>query len=387
MKAIQWMGAAGALLLGGGFAVASAQGTPQRTTQAKAHASAQSSTQTDSRWYPWLGCWAADSASSGAALECIAPASTGSSADAISMADGKIVERDRLDPSGRPHAIRVDGCNGTETAHWSADGRRFFLNSTYSCGSGITGSSARLFSLLPTGEWLDVTDVQSGNGSIVNVVRRHPVPVPASAPRAISAALEGRRLAYMTARANAASPITVDEVIEAVHATSAPAVSSWLAATRQHFNLDSRQLTTLTQANVPPSVLRAMLGADAQASQNVYGSTASDEYLNTPVYSPGGVGTSLPVYGVSPIMECPALTCYTGVYGGAGYPMGYGLYDTYPTYVPYPVYTAPLIVHRGGHERFGRPNRPIHPVAPPPSRSPVGVEPPPSRTPVVRRPH
>src|SRR5471032_2604737 len=63
---------------------------------------------TDSRWTPWLGCWQPDTAratvSSGPTLTCVVPVAGSAAVEALSVTDGKIAARRRLDANDRPHA-------------------------------------------------------------------------------------------------------------------------------------------------------------------------------------------------------------------------------------------------------------------------------------------
>src|ERR1041384_4221295 len=100
----------------------------------------QAGAETDGRWYPWLGCWAPDT--SGAAARgargttCLVPSKGSRGVDALTILRGKITHRNRLDANGRAHAIDGQGCKGTETANWSAGGRRLYLHSDYTCAGG-----------------------------------------------------------------------------------------------------------------------------------------------------------------------------------------------------------------------------------------------------------
>ena len=104
--------------------------------------SAQTSSTLDARWQPWLGCWKAAaphnaaisfsrSADPGPPLVCVIPSSAASArsgVQVVTIADGKIVARDTIDADGRSTSRSKDGCTGTESANWSANGHRLYVS-------------------------------------------------------------------------------------------------------------------------------------------------------------------------------------------------------------------------------------------------------------------
>jgi hypothetical protein len=329
--------------------------------------SAPKSVHTDPRWQAWLGCWQADTSGGeqrkvSSAVTCVVPIAGSASVEALTILHGKIIVRDRLDANGRQHPLDGQGCDGVETASWSPSGRRVYLHADYTCGSS-KGTSTTIFALSSTGEWLRVDNIQSGGGSLLSVERRHEVGVPAEVPQESARAIARQQLAITTARAAAAAPITADEVIDAVHNLDAVVVRSWVVASDQRFDLDQRQVAALVQADLPPSVLQAVMGYSGGAAPEP--SRASDVYLNTPGYNAAQVQTSSYPQ-MSTMYACPPNGCYApGSYSAYN---GYG----YSPYYPYPlVYGVPIIVRHGvTREPFRQPVRPHEPAPPP--RRPVG---------------
>src|SRR5205085_6655307 len=108
--------------------------------------------------------------------------------------------------------------------------------------------------------------------------------MPSGVPAEIATAIGGRQLAITTARAAAAAPATVDDVLEALRYVDAGAVRDWLAESGQRFSLNGDQVADLTRADVPQSVLQAMMGWSPQ--RQVAGAVdssrvASDVYLSS----------------------------------------------------------------------------------------------------------
>src|SRR3954465_12095259 len=93
-------------------------------------------TQTDPRWYPWLGCWAGESSTGRApraAVSCIVPLGGTSGVEALTLVSGKVVARSRIEATGRTQTVDNQGCAGTQIASWSPGGRRIYLRADYTC--------------------------------------------------------------------------------------------------------------------------------------------------------------------------------------------------------------------------------------------------------------
>lgn len=301
---------------------------------------AQSARNTDPRLYPFLGCWRSDNSARASTrsgpLTCVVPVSGSSDVELLSVTDGRIVTRRRIDASARIHPIDVQGCSGQERTSWSSLLRRVYVRSEYVCSpSGITGGSTTLFSFLPTGEWLEVESVRSGSGMIVRAERRQDAGVPNDLPREIAGRIGAQRLAVMTARAEAAAPIRNPDIVEALRATDTAVVRRWLVETAQHFQLTGTEVAALIRDEVPASVLQAMMSTPPKYQLGVGvddNGRSTEEYLNTPGWMPLSVVIkNAYTYGY------PYSSWY---YGRCCYPYRYAypVYRSYTYYVPAPAY-------------------------------------------------
>lgn len=343
---------------------------------------AQQSVRTDPRWYPWLGCWQSDTSAASHSIPshtetCVVPVAGSSAVDALTILRGRVIVRDRLDASGRTHAISDQGCDGFETVNWSSNERRVYLRSNYTCVGGTKGTSTTLFALSTTGDWVHVTDVRSGGGSIVTVDRRRDVGVGTQVPQTFARAIGRLQLAVTTARAAAAVPVTADDIIDALHRVDAAVVRSWLIGSDQQFNLDQHQLLALARAGAPPSVMQAVMSTPARYRDSLatVSNRNADAYLNTRVYSTSQTaqGAAATYPRMTTMYVCPPNGCYApNPYPAYNPPNAY----PYPSYgyEPYPYgYSAPFIVRRGeGREPF-RGREEHH--EPPPRGGLIGVRP------------
>ena len=368
---------------------------------------AQEARATQASFFPFIGCWRADSvAAGGETLSCVVPTQSSADIELVRLVEGRIADRQRIDVSGRPTSVDEQGCRGQQQASWSSLPRRIYLHSAFVCApNGMAGGQITLLSILPSGERLDVESIRSGAGSITRVERLRDAGIPASVPREIAARLGKQRLAVMTARAEAASPLQTGDVIEALHHTDSSVVRAWLVATAQHFQLSGDQVAALVRAELPAPILQAMLGAAPAYQLGVsvdQGGHSTDAYLNSPGTPAGGV-TQMTVAG-----QQPAYPVYENAnsYDSCCAPM----YSSYNDYAPviagtgfYPgLYSAPYVSyyspyafrrypsHYAPLDRGFGPNRPA--TTPVYRSNPVGVRAgqggstPPRQVPSRRRP-
>src|SRR4051794_17823076 len=96
---------------------------------ARAQSASPAQPSTDSRWTPWLGCWQQEAATppddrAGSRVTCNVPVSgTAAAIQSLSIVNGRIASRRRIDAGGRPHAIDQAGCSGTEMGKFGVVGR------------------------------------------------------------------------------------------------------------------------------------------------------------------------------------------------------------------------------------------------------------------------
>jgi hypothetical protein len=178
------------------------------------------------------------------------------------------------------------------------------------------------------GEWLRVDEVRSGSGSMVSVDRRRAVSIPAALSADAARAIEGQRLLVNTARAGASAPITPDEVIDATRNVGPAVVTTWITASRQQFALDGQQMATLARADLPQSVLQAMMHwTTDNASQYPLNANANASAGTSSDVSSMQAGRGIYEEQPSTVYGCPTTNCYAP-----------GIYSPYNGYSPYAYY-------------------------------------------------
>jgi hypothetical protein len=292
----------------------------------------------DARWSAWLGCWR--TAEADGPTTCVVPSTKSSAVDVLTIVNGQIDSRYRIDADSQPHPIDRSGCRGTEIARWSPTGRRVYRRDDLVCG-GVNGTSTTLMAISTNGEWLNVEGVRAGAGSLERLDRFHDAGLPTTIPKDVRAAISRRQLAISTARAAAAAPITEADVLEANAIVEPGVVRSWLA--------ESGAAAVLAELASPPRQTQA---------------TYPDASAGGAPYAPACVPTG-----------CYAPNPYSDYNGYSVYP--YGVYSSFYAGNPWGYrYAAPLIIVHGstrppvhaGHEPPRHEPSRHEPMSPPPAR-------------------
>ena len=223
---------------------------------------------TDARWTAWVGCWQAssrDAESQNLApnkafpVVCVVPAAGNATIDLLTVTGGTSVTTERVDANGSRRAVNREGCNGWETAEFSADAKRIYLRSEHQCTGNRTRTSSGIMSISPNGEWLDVQGIKVDTRNGVRVVHYGRVPTPAVLSAEMKAALEGTTMARSVAVLAASDSVKIPEVIEASKRVDPLVVQTWLAQRGQGFGIDAKRLSQLADAKVPGNVIDVMV--------------------------------------------------------------------------------------------------------------------------------
>lgn len=189
---------------------------------------------------------------------CVLPTGP-NSAELVTIVDDKITERTRIDADGQRHEVSKQGCRGWESASFSADGRRLYLQSEQSCIGGMARKTSGVFALASDGDWINAVNVSADSANSLRVTRYEPALLTTVIPAEVRDALEPREVSDRTARMAAQSMVSTNAVIEASKFLSAPVTEAWLAELDQDFNLDEKTLLRLADAGVAPSVIDVMV--------------------------------------------------------------------------------------------------------------------------------
>jgi len=196
-------------------------------------------------WTPWLGCWQADGAPTGEYL-CIVP--DGEGVRMLTVAEGAVRADAQVVTDGRARDIRQDGCTGSESAHWSRDGRRVFLGSSLNCEGGFTRRASGIFAFSGPDEWVSVQTVTIEDRVATRTVRYHAIQ-PLDLPAAVAAQVRSGAASALTARQSVLAAVTEADVNEAAASVDPTAVQEWLDATRQPYQIGNEVESAVVSAS------------------------------------------------------------------------------------------------------------------------------------------
>src|SRR4051812_9698444 len=215
----------------------------------------------DKRWQPWIGCWSAMpprfvDLEAEPQQVCVVPADA-SAVDVVTVTGSTIVSRERIDPNGEHRPGEREGCTGWDSARWSADMRRVYLQSEYTCPGDVKRVTTGLMASAANGDWLDIVGVGLRDKVGVRVLRHRPSPpLPTLPPEIVSAAARDSREA---AALKALLPIGDAEIIDASKHVSGAVIEAWLAGNRQKFTMNGKRLAALADAGVEDRVLDVLV--------------------------------------------------------------------------------------------------------------------------------
>lgn len=275
---------------------------------------------------------------------CVLPTSA-NGADLVTVVAEKITERTHIEADGQRHDMSKQGCSGWESASFSSDGRRLYLQSEQSCIGGVKRKTSGVFALATNGEWINAVNVGADSANSLRVSRYAPATLSAGIPAEVRGVLEPREVADRTSRIAAQARVHTNAVIEASKFLSAPATEAWLAELDQDFNLDEKTLIRLADAGVAPSVIDVMVAVShpkvfAVRTTGSGVATAENDSVrvrrearyadcSTPVLDPWAY------YAYDPCDPYHRYSYYRSRAYGYGYgyrydqQMGYGAYDPY----------------------------------------------------------
>lgn len=210
----------------------------------------------DARWRSFLGCWGTIVSRTNGPIVCLAPTAKGSEVEMVTIARDSVLERVFIDASGAKVPRTRDGCTGWETGNWSADERRLFTKSEYTCPDGAKQAGEGLISMTDENSFSRVEGVKAKRGTGVRIITfvsiQDTINVPTDIERRLRVTNPMRALA---ARVDAAAAISLADVTEASQLLEAPVVEAWLADRGQRFTLTVNDLRAMKDSKVPDRVI------------------------------------------------------------------------------------------------------------------------------------
>jgi hypothetical protein len=209
-------------------------------------------------WTAWYGCWRPVDTTNGDALICVLPGDGPTAVRMATVENGEITDETVVRADGVARPLEEGGCAGTESAFFSADGRRIFTRAELAC-SGLGRISTGMLAMVSEAEWVDAQAL-TVNGQHAARTIRYRAADASELPTWLATVLpQGRDLAQETARLDASMPLDVDAVAEASRHVAAPALEALLAERGHGFGLDAKKLVQLRDLGVPTSTIDVMI--------------------------------------------------------------------------------------------------------------------------------
>lgn len=214
---------------------------------------------------PWAflyGCWVAETEQGSTALPavtCVLPvAGDAAAVELVTLKDGQMERRASLFADGREMPIEETGCTGREVGRPSDDGRRVYVEGSFDCGDGVRRNTSTVMALGPSGDWIEVQAVRTGNRTAVRSLRSSRLALD-DLTEPLRSALAPFETAALAARKHASRVPSSADVIEMSQRLEPVAVETWLAAaivpTEYALVAKRRELERLQAAGIPASTI------------------------------------------------------------------------------------------------------------------------------------
>jgi hypothetical protein len=219
----------------------------------------------DERWRPFLGCWSTSAGTLSGPMVCVAPTSDSTTVEMLTVVRDSITMRVPITVSGARVGRSRDGCAGWESASWSADERRIYTASEFTCPRGLTQQSSGMLAFGEVTEEGQATFSRIERVRITKESRVRMLTYVSQLDTAIVPAEILRRLPdqqgmrTVSARMHASAPIGLTAVAEASKAVDPSVVEVWLGERGQGFALNANALRTLKSQGVPDRVIDVMV--------------------------------------------------------------------------------------------------------------------------------
>ncbi len=210
---------------------------------------------------PWLGCWDVIPEAGDEAQEprvenqtiCVEPGSAPHALKMIVRIDGRAAAEETVVPDGSWQPVSDGGCDGWIRSIPSQDRRRIYLQSEATCADGSPRQLSGASMIVSGVRWIDIHALRV-DGVHELLIQRYR-PVEADIPR-LPGALPS---ASHAARLDAAAPLAVDDVLEALRVVDPAVVEAMLLEGDARFGVDSDLLLRLADADVPGEVIDLMV--------------------------------------------------------------------------------------------------------------------------------
>lgn len=242
----------------------------------------------DARWRAYLGCWSTVASGERGPDVCFVPTSDSQTVERLLVSGDSILERSSVSSAGRRVERRQDGCTGWESGQWSADDRRLYTRTEFTCDGGRALVSTGLYAMVLPHQFSRIEGVTTRTGRGVRAIRFGTLPYTVALPDSIARRLPAANERAFAARFEAAAEVSSADVVDAVRAIDSSVVATWIADRQQRFPMTVSDARALRDARVPASVIDMMVAVSYPERFTIStpgGRTASATGAGSPVVS------------------------------------------------------------------------------------------------------
>jgi hypothetical protein len=266
---------------------------------------------------------------------CVIPRTDAPGVRLVTFLDGRTVFEESVVADGSRRRHVEDGCDGRQTAQWSADGYRLYTQSEITCDDGFSQVSAGVSLLVSGDTWLDIESIFLDDRQHRELVVQRYRRINDTKARELGAAALSDRQLLLSARerAAAAMPLDIEDLLEAKELLPVEALEAIVVESKAAFPIDSGALNALADSGLPTTVID-LLVAQSYPDYFVVENTATGGVAPRPV---GPRVVYQPPYYTSVYLGFPSFY-YPWGWGWGSWGWGWGWNSYYYPFGWYPRY-------------------------------------------------
>ena len=166
---------------------------------------------------------------------------------------GKVLLEEKIVVDGSRQPLKDSKCSGWYKYSWSDTGKRLLFESESGCPGEVPRFISGISIITENWDWLDIQLLRSGEDRAVSVRKYEAV------ASDLNTGENTGSTAFGAPRYQAATYLSIDEIIELSHKVAPEVVETALVELHQPFKINSKTLTRLADARVPSQIVDLMV--------------------------------------------------------------------------------------------------------------------------------
>lgn len=217
---------------------------------------AQSTTELDDAWAPWIGCWTPIEMQAQVRdpRVCVVRGTSAGAVRLVTFSGDVQLDEQTIVADATRHPITERGCSGDRESRWSASRARLFTTGDILCDGQSSQPFSGMSTLTADDRWLDVQAVGPAGREAVRV--RQYARSTDTVPAPLAKQLRDRSV---SARSRVTRP-SIDDVVEASRAVAGSVVEAWIAESALRLAIKRDALLKLSASQVSEPVINVLIG-------------------------------------------------------------------------------------------------------------------------------